>query len=395
MKWGQMLDNLLGVHGKASPPTIPPAVPGQGQLPEERPGPPQARLTRAQLRELAQFEARKIELYFQRHSDQFEYERYLNNGVTGVSCKIRLKSNGDRNTPKSFVIKRAFRENRQLHLRGEERMLELFRGAQHILQLFYVPGLARNPFLGPELTIWTEWIESGTLRDFIDRSKSMDRPLPNRLLLEFFKCLLCFCVAMAWPPNGGMGAPHREEKMPTDYQQRTKKEQIVHADMHCSNGSLNPEGGGHGLVPILKLIDFDHAYRETRPLGLNPGVTTNIRDIGQVMRAIITRNLSMRPLEGEVTVTIGGIRRTFITQGADLSDGQYGNLDPQIAGLVQWCLANTSNRPSLELLDLSLTDLMRRATPNRYADYSHGKYESDNEIRNLVQKLILDANAEQ
>ncbi|KAI8950080.1 hypothetical protein F4801DRAFT_590693 [Xylaria longipes] len=368
--------------------------PGHGPPPGQRPVPARVQRrqvqltnappTRAQLRELAQVEARKIELYFNRHRNQFEYVRYLSNGLTGVSCKIRLKSSEGRNTSQFFVVKRTYREDRRQYLRDELRMLELF----------YIPSSLNNPLIGaPGLTIFTEWIESGTLRNFIDRSMSRPLPLPNRVLLEFFKCLVHFCIAMAWPPNGDMRAPQQEEKIPTDFQKRLRKEQITHNDMHVANGSLDPEGGGHGLVPILKLIDFDRASGVARPSGVNTGVATNIRDIGQVMRTIITGDFVMSPRPGDVTVTVGGSRQTFFTQGADLTATQYKNLDPEIAALVQWCLASPTARPSLELLDNSLTDLMGRATPDRYAGYPQGRYESDDEIRRIVQRYMLDADS--
>lgn len=110
------------------------------------------------------------------------------------------------------------------------------------------------------------------------------------------------------------------------------------------------------------------------------------------MHTIITGDLTMSPRPGRVTVTICGSARTFFTQGADLTAARYANLDPEMAALVQWCLASPIDRPSLELLDESLKDLRGRATPNRYTNYPHGRYESDNEIRRIVDRYILDAN---
>ncbi|KAI0474290.1 hypothetical protein F4859DRAFT_514825 [Xylaria cf. heliscus] len=405
VRWiGGLFGNLFGNRApRSSRRRRRPGTPGPGPPPGLRPAPAPApaqrqvqfqnlNLTRAQLRELAQFEAGKIELYFNNHRHQFEYVRYLSNGVTGVSCKIRIKHPGGRDKPEFFVVKRTFRDNRQQGLRAEIRMLELLRGAQHILQLFYIPNSLNNPLIGaPGPTMFTEWIESGTLYNFLVRSMDRLAPLPNRLLLEFFNCFVHFCIAMAWPPRGGENAPHREEKMPTDLGMRLRKEQIAHRDMHLANGSLNPEGGGHGLVPILKLIDFDQADGTVYSAGINTGVAMNINDIGYLMRTIITKDFTMSPRPGNVTVTIGGTTRTFFTQGADLSSPQYNNLDPEIAALVQMCLAGPIDRPSLEVLHDSVTDLMRRATPNRYAGFPYGGHEYDNEIRRIVQWYMLDA----
>ncbi|KAH8165969.1 hypothetical protein CIB48_g2292 [Xylaria polymorpha] len=365
-RWdGGFFSNLLGNRRRVPPPRSPPRRPRFGALnlgpgpppghgpppPGQRPVPapvrrPQIRLqnatrpTREKLRELAQIEATKIQLFFEHHRHQFEYVQYLSNGITGVSCKVRIKNTGGRT--QYFVVKRALQENKQLGLERELRTLELLRGSQHILQLFYIPSNLNNPLIdAPGLTIFTEWIESGTLRDFLVRIMDQPRPLPNRMLLEFFKCHL---------------------------QMRLGKEQIAHRDMHVANvmiGSLNPEGGGHDLVPILKLIDFDQARDESNSPGVNTGVLMNIRDIGDVMHTIITGDLTMSPRPGRVTVTICGSARTFFTQGADLTAARYANLDPEMAALVQWCLASPIDRPSLELLDESLKDLRGRATPNR------------------------------
>ncbi|KAI0101997.1 hypothetical protein GGR51DRAFT_562918 [Nemania sp. FL0031] len=379
------------------PPGFPPGPPPMwppGRPPHGRPQEPMP--SREEKRAMAKSEARNIGRYFERHRDQFEFIGYLNNGFTGVSCKVRLRSDRGRRKAQNFVIKRPIIQNEivESRLKEEFRYLRLFRGARHILQLFYVPGSVKNPIENaPGTSIMTEWIENGILADFISRNNK--KQLPNRLLLELFTCLVQFCVAMAWPPHGDRGAPHQEERIPSDIHKRRNKDQIVHNDMHCSNimiGSLNPEGGGHNLVPILKLIDFDRMSTLHSPPGLDAGVSQNIRDIGFVMRTLITGDLAMEPPPPQlVTVRVAGATRSFMTYGTDVTRRMHTNLDEEIASLVQWCLADAPARPTLEMLHFELHALKKKATPERYAKYPMAKFESDSEIRRLVQRYILDA----
>ncbi|GAW25868.1 hypothetical protein SAMD00023353_1401970 [Rosellinia necatrix] len=145
---------------------------------------------REQIQAMAQQEVARVQRLFGQGSQRFESIQYLNNDVTGVSCK-------------------------------------LLRGAQHILQFFRLPGGVESPLRNaPGLTIMTEWIENGTLASFVRRSNG--RPIPNRILISFLTCLMI--------------------------------------------GNLEPEGGGHHLVPILKLIDFDRAHILRCPPGSDAGV---------------------------------------------------------------------------------------------------------------------------
>lgn len=110
------------------------------------------------------------------------------------------------------------------------------------------------------------------------------------------------------------------------------------------------------------------------------------------MRTIITGDLAMMlPPPQRVSVRVGGSRRTFSTRGADVTTTKYRNLDEELAGLVQWCLASSSDRPSIERLHAAAKSLGDKATPSRYSRYPKGKFETDSEIRRIIQSLILDA----
>ncbi|GAW17145.1 hypothetical protein ANO14919_065950 [Xylariales sp. No.14919] len=341
-------------------------------------------------RDSAQAEARNVEAYFNRDTDHFEYVRYLSNGATGVSCKVRLKSDGDGQGSLYFVVKRPITQGQGRGMKDEANFLKSFRGDLHFLQLFYFPVDVNNPIEdAPGTTIITEWIENGTLLDLIQRKR--DGQLPNRMLLEFFLCLASFCIGMAWPSKGDSGAGPRQERIPDNDDERQQTARIAHNDMHCANvmiGSLDPEGKRHFLVPILKLIDFDLASVE------DDAVARNMYDIGMVMRSIIAGDINQIVGGAKlVTIKVGenSPDRTFYTHGWDMTPARYNNLDKEIGSLVQWCMAtNERDRPSIENLWAALEELKTKATPSRYADYVNAIHEGDDGIREVVQQLILD-----
>ncbi|KAI0540608.1 hypothetical protein GGR58DRAFT_511543 [Xylaria digitata] len=355
------------------------------------------------IEQLAQAEAARVEEYFSRDRDHFEYERFLSNGLTGVSCKIRLISDSGRPGSQYFVVKRPILRADDRKMKAEVDLLKIFRGSNHFLQLFYVPNGVENPIeAAPGTTIISEWIENGTLMQLILRKG--DHQLPNRILIEFFFCpvdewpsqVVSFCIGMAWPSRGDKGAQPQQERIPENSEERENKEQIAHNDMHCENGGLDTEGDWHTLVPILKLIDFDIAGVVRCAPGANKGVSRNIYAIGMVMRSLIAGDLSQVPEPAAmVTIKVGKDLpdKTFSTNGPDITPDNYINLDEDIANLVQWCLAsNWGDRPSIENLYAALQDLKARATPGRYANYVGGEDEYDSQIRKIVQRLILDAN---
>jgi hypothetical protein len=113
------------------------------------------------------------------------------------------------------------------------------------------------------------------------------------------------------------------------------------------------------------------------------------------MHALITSDLSAMPPQQPktVTYTVGGAGRTFRTDARDVTPEQYPNIDPDLAILVQWCMArNPVDRPTIECLIIELQRVTDNATPQRYQSYPNkGRYESNSKIRWLVQRLILDA----
>lgn len=73
----------------------------------------------------------------------------------------------------------------------------------------------------------------------------------------------------------------------------------------------------------------------------------------QVMWCLMTGSYPLQPaVAGNTTVT-DGIRgpRAIVTYGNVLYNGMWDHIDPQLRGIVNWCMAhNPADRPSLEHL---------------------------------------------
>lgn len=100
--------------------------------------------TWSELEVMARSEARNVSQYFDQDREHFEYIKYLNNGITGVSCKIKLRSRFLRHRSEYFVVKRGFRDGVEHRLREEQQALEV----QCILSPFPPSFFLRIPFRG-------------------------------------------------------------------------------------------------------------------------------------------------------------------------------------------------------------------------------------------------------
>ncbi|KAI1855189.1 hypothetical protein JX266_000054 [Neoarthrinium moseri] len=128
-------------------------------------------------------------------------------------------------------------------------------------------------------TILMEWLEHGTLGDFITRIRTRPKPLPNRLLWRFLGCLVRIVIAMAYPPDRPppVGSSQRSEAI--NYirvGEAARPSLLQHNDLHDSNTDME-----HNIAPILKLIDFGSAV-ELPSLDGDPlyGVRSNLMDVG-------------------------------------------------------------------------------------------------------------------
>ncbi|KAI0014469.1 kinase-like domain-containing protein [Xylariaceae sp. FL0662B] len=334
--------------------------------------------------------ADEIRRCFGQEAGRFAFEDLVGFGQYGVACQVLQRAEGrrfGRTAAKRFVVKHALGDERQvMALKNEIRMLQRLQGASHILQPFLIID---NPLLVafhcPSLV--TEYVENGSLSDLIDRVTDSRQPLPNRLLWRVFLCLLRFVIAMAWPDVDEKGnIPAREEI-------RARKAQIVHNDMHTKNIMISDfDQGEHSLVPMLKLIDFGLA-RE-RPLGLpffpitDQGVKRNIYDIGAVMMDIITGK-SRRGSRARMEARIYDRSIVIDSAAEPLTPPSYPNLDPDLRGLVIWCLAiNPENRPLVENLEEIISEQVRSRTAKSYAGFPYQEDETDERVAAILARLL-------
>ncbi|KAH9986356.1 hypothetical protein F4779DRAFT_305552 [Xylariaceae sp. FL0662B] len=236
-----------------------------------------------------------------------------------------------------------------------------------------------------------ELLENGSLGDFITRCQAWGRPLPNRLLLRLFMCLIRTCIAMAWPPRKPRGATPRTEHIRGN---DAEMSQLRHGDMHVGNllfGNLDEEE--HYLIPVLKLIDFDRAYDFPDPENENLGVKWNLFDIGLIMRTLITGDRRRDPPVSPVFVRVEGQEIFMHSAGADLANPNYPDLDDDIRRMVIMCLAVDPNqRPQLGRLHNRIRDWIRERGSGYYANFPRGRrHERESNLKDIVQRLIFDA----
>ncbi|KAI0095741.1 hypothetical protein F4776DRAFT_669652 [Hypoxylon sp. NC0597] len=330
----------------------------------------------------------------------------IQRGVVGVDrgfafiVKEKITDKDGNVTEKKFVVKIGDEEE----IEGEVEMLQTLSWALHIVNQYHVDNNPLEAFKKPFLMV--EFLENGTLGQFLRRAKATGEVLPNRVLWSIFLCLVRACIGMAYPPQG---PPVRMEETRDE-----KPTAIAHQDMHLGNAVFGeieepPFETADGViyehehVPILKLIDFglgrelslssaepdeldDVSYDEDLNLeqyraksgGRNIGVDTNILDMGVLMGELIWLN--------EIAYE-NNLRRKF-------RDPKFRpHLDPDLRLLVQRCIAvNPRNRPRL---DEFMALINAGAFNKNAADYGEegqpGGPESDDMVRYIVSTYILDA----
>ncbi|KAI2625040.1 kinase-like domain-containing protein [Hypoxylon sp. NC1633] len=345
--------------------------------------------------ERALAEARSIRHYFEQDTTHFRYMGMVGYGGTSVVVQVKHRRRWWDNRPsRMFVVKRPFRPGQEEAIINEDRILRRLRGAEHIVQPYRVVH-ARNPLKdAPGRSILMEYVQHGSLGDFIARRREWGHELPNRVLSRLFMCLVRFCIAMAYPPRYPRGAVAMEERIPRHRAEREDKYQLVHSDLHPWNilfGDIMSHRWEHDLTPIMKLIDFERAGVMVDRRGENLGVKTNIFNVGLTMRSIITGHIDMYPPASPVTIRVRGADQV-INSHASFSNRQYPNLDEDIETLViQCCAVDPNQRPTLERLSERVRREVETKNADYYRDFHRGRYESDHRVKDLIQRLILDA----
>ncbi|KAI0435995.1 hypothetical protein F4803DRAFT_557439 [Xylaria telfairii] len=196
---------------------------------------------------------------------------------------------------------------------------------------------------------------------------------------------------MAWPLQQGQGEELRSNIAPSS---------LSHWDIHDENLLFGRLGriSEHTLVLILKLIDFDNAaerdeeedadtidiedfddrlqlgrYRSPRG-ATNMGIRANVFDIGITMTRVLARDHSMDEHDC----------REFIQY-------EHLNLDNDLKRLIIRCVAfDPMNRPKLdELLGRAFNAVLTKI----YRNTRHQNRETDEQIRDIIQRYIFNASS--
>ncbi|KAI1376970.1 hypothetical protein F4677DRAFT_459362 [Hypoxylon crocopeplum] len=333
---------------------------------------------------------------------RFKFERLIPNAHNGVAMIVREQLGYGRE--RKLVVKIGTHSTRD-SVQNERKWLNRLQWAEHTSNTVHLNNNPLDKIGEPYFVV--EYLQHGTLDQFQTRIIYSGQILPNSILWAIFLCLVRGCIGMAWPP-----------KAPPVWLERTQSEEpsrLAHADLHDENvvfGVLNSAQlvyaedtvylQEHHLIPPLKLIDFGEAYEKKipDPIGLdsplasydgklnlaayrstgrvNPATQKNILDVGVNMAKLIARQRqgSSKPC------------REWMQD-----PNVHPWLDPDLRLLVQRCLAiEPANRPTLDEFMMLIDNNVFSRTGAYYGDAGKpGGFESDDTIRYIVSRHILDA----
>ncbi|KAI1257366.1 hypothetical protein MGN70_000406 [Eutypa lata] len=326
---------------------------------------------------------------------RFEFEGLLASTHNGTTMRFKEVGEGGRR----FVAK-AGTSGTEDAVNNEISYLNILQYAMHVVKPLAIDP---NPLVNLGVPYYiTEYLQNGTLKLFVQRTRQAGERLPNRLLWRLFLCMVRAGVEIAWPPNNpvqlgqiGTGPPSK----------------LAHNDFHNENlmfGSLDNNTPEHALVPILQLIGFGksgdmdvspalNAFQLAnydRQLNLDQyrrpadkrthGTDKNIYDVGVLMALIIRQRDSASPADIRTWIRDPNL----LPRVEGISD-----LDSDLRLLVQRCIAeNPLNRPRLEELLVTVSDAVVTKTAQAYPN--NEGFESDDHIEYLVKKYIIDADVE-
>ncbi|KAH9884716.1 kinase-like domain-containing protein [Xylariomycetidae sp. FL2044] len=356
--------------------------------------------------------ARDLEQHFQQFDTRFIWEGAIGQGVCGLVFRVIERMT--RSTSRRLVVKRAM-ELGQPALRAEIFWLRMLNGAEHIVKLLAAqtdtaplsrmearaqqlrPGGFLAGILGPVMAM--EYLENHEVKRLIYRSAQLGIVVPNRVLWHFMLCLVRACVAMAWPLNRSIRNRQKVlEKIPVPAQ---PKAEIAHNDLHPANVMIGAAGGEfeeHTLIPVLKIIDFGYASaadevgdRIDLDQAFEPP-SENIRAVARIMIMIICQDREV--MFDAVNYNGYWTEASPIVGGAVEPEDEYpglGKLDSDLRDMLAQCLAEDAEvAPSLEFLLQSAEQFAETRTAEFYGP--DRPEESDASIRDVLQKLIYDAN---
>ncbi|CAJ2510242.1 Uu.00g061420.m01.CDS01 [Anthostomella pinea] len=282
----------------------------------------------------------------------------------------------------------------------EFRVLDILRGAEHIVQL---AEAGRVKIAGRD-SLLMEYVGHGTLKAMVDRFQDRLIPIPNHILWNIFLC------SMAHPPRGQQDAAIRREVLPTTPPAQESTAGVVHGDLHFENVCLAgvPTGDReHTFGPLVKFIDFGSASI----LDENEGVESlssmpndssavssydgdvdeaNILAIGELMCSLaLCEDVICHPNGRDVTMK----GRTINTKAPRELDAPSVAIEDDLRLLIYLCTsADPDDRPSLvDLLEACEYGVATRKAAFYTTMPDKGVYETDEYVLRVLQEVILNA----
>ncbi|KAI1773351.1 hypothetical protein F4818DRAFT_443195 [Hypoxylon cercidicola] len=373
--------------------------------------------------------------YFAGDSDpRFKFWGMHNAGTTAITWKVSYRPFYSSAEPSSGDIQYLVLKTQKAVMDSGTSRSRALKWADHIVNMVNIPEdpldassqRVRNKYW--PAWIYLEWVENGTLSNFITRAKELYRTLPNRLLWRLFMCLIRMCIEMAWPPPGpeNFGNP----RSAIELSRNMRPTGIIHGDLHGGNVMFGAFVGStrnseHDIAPPLKLIDFGDArdlnehserrrylerfYRsrggdeedrdgdvtmddqdkpingydifraedQIEPMGDTQGAAKNIFDIAKTMLQLTLLDMEV-PLRRTSTMEYPAGPNWIINSAAvellalDETTGAYKyhhDLDVDLRLLICQCLAeDPRDRPTLEQLEASVMDKIARRDFQFYKD---------------------------
>ncbi|OTA53665.1 hypothetical protein K449DRAFT_439863 [Hypoxylon sp. EC38] len=343
-----------------------------------------------------------IQEYFESDENRtFTLEGYHDKGGQASVYKVNLRA-PDGTVQRSMVMKLADPQKNG-DVAGLTREKAILQGLRYCKHIVHTWTYSDDPLVDAALDLGWVWIymeklENGSLTSFMERAKQAGIiRLPNRMLWIIFLCLIRACIALAWPSSNS------EENETTGDYRFVEPTGLAHNDIHGDNLIFGTLAGQfeHGLVPILKLIDFGLAGQV--PKGRVPtGEQQNIEDMGIMMASVIGLQTHRKYTGEEIEVNLSelGRHKSIVSPASRiLGHHELGEPDPypdvewRLRLIVAACMASDpGDRPSLGDLEGWVSYRVHTGTAEDYADVQGGRnWERDESIREIVQYCIFNA----
>ncbi|XXG98132.1 hypothetical protein Hte_004453 [Hypoxylon texense] len=313
---------------------------------------------------------------------------------------------------RKIVVKYSLNSETDDDLRNEAKYLEILKGAEHIAQIIPLAETDLNiAARGKRPTIALEYIPNGTIRRFRarfnDYHAEMHRRgipiyMPSRILWRMMFCFARQIAAMAWPPrNENPDAVNEREGLFQDSPKMTITQNSPHLDNFII-GDLTAGDDEHGLVPIIKMIDFGRGKMETT---YGEAIWSNMWGAANMIVALAVPFLDERILirrgEGNRDWNTHMLPLNYNPGGIIQTDAppeflKVDFIDPRLRHLVARCLCpDPRYNPTLEDLLAECEAGVRRTAK----DFGFGprtylaELESDASIEATIRAIVFDADS--